>query len=188
MSGFQIHSPETAPDDAKDVLGKVKARYGFVPNLLGALAEALTAAETYLVLTDALANSSFTPEERHVVWFTVNAIHECHYCMAAHTGIAKSEKIAEDVIERARTGSNYSDPRLQALKVFTTKMVLNRGWVQPQDVDAFLAAGFTRRHVLEVIRGMSHKVLSNYTNHIVATPVDRPFASFQWAPPAAAAE
>ncbi len=188
MSGFQIHSLDTAPEDAKAVLAKTKAKYGFVPNLIGGLAEAPAAAEAYLAVGEAFASSSFTPTERHVVWFTINAIHGCDYCMAAHTGIAKSESIAEDVIETARAGGDYSDPRLQALKELTTKMVLDRGWVKPEEIEAFLAAGFTRRNVLEVILGISHKVLSNYTNHVVGTPVDRPFAPFEWVPPAAAAE
>ncbi len=188
MSSFPIHTAESHPDHATEVIGHVKDKYGFVPGLLGALSESPSAAGAYLTLGEAMRNSSFTPTERHVVWFTINTIHECHYCMAAHTGIAKSEKIADDVIDAARAGADYDDARLQALKVFTTKMVLERGWVQPADLDAFFAAGYTRQSALDVVLAISHKVLSNYTNHLVETPVDAPFAQYEWAPPAAAAE
>ncbi len=188
MSDFPIHSETDHPEHAAEIIGAVKAKYGFVPNLLGALSESPAAAQAYLSLGEALRNSSFTPEERHVVWFTINAIHECHYCMAAHTGIAKGEKISEDVIETARAGTDYADAKLQALKVFTTKMVLERGWVEQTDIDAFLEAGYTRRSVLDVILAISHKVLSNYTNHVVETPVDPQFAAFEWAPARHAAE
>lgn len=188
MSSFPIHTAESHPEHAAEVIADVKKKYGFVPGLLGALSESPSAANAYLSLGDAVRNSSFTPTERHVVWFTINTIHECHYCMAAHTGIAKAEKIDDDVIEAARAGADYADAKLQALKVFTTKMVLERGWVQPADLEAFFAAGFTHQSALDVITAISQKVLSNYTNHLVKTPVDAPFAQFEWTPTAAAAE
>jgi len=143
-----------------------------VPNLIGALAEAPEAAEAYLALTQAMYNSAFTAEERNVVWFTVNAYHGCHYCMAVHTGIAKAENVPEQVIDIARKAGDYADPKLQALKDFTLKMVEKRGRLEPSEVDAFIAAGFTKRHVIDVVLAISHKTLSNYTNHIVGTPVD----------------
>lgn len=186
MSGFQINTLEDAPEHAKEVLAKVKDKYGFVPNLLGALSEAPQAAEAYLFLGDALRNTSLTTEELHVVWFTVNTIHECTYCMAAHSGIAKRDGVADEVIETARAGTDYADPKLQALKDFTTKMVINRGWVSPEEIEAFLATGYTRQTVLEIILTISHKVLSNYTNHVVETPVDKPFEAFAWQRPMAA--
>ncbi len=188
MSKLVVHTEENHPEHAAEVLGRVKSTYGFVPNLLGALSESPSAADAYMYLGNALRDSSFTPEERHVVWFTINTIHECHYCMAAHTGIAKSEGISDAVIETARSGGDYADAKLQALKEFTTKMVLDRGWVQPSDIEAFVAHGYSQRTVLDVILAISHKVLSNYTNHVVETPVDAPFAKFEWNPAREAAE
>ncbi|MEM7774311.1 MAG: carboxymuconolactone decarboxylase family protein [Pseudomonadota bacterium] len=188
MADFTIHTAENHPDAAADIIAKVKGKYGFVPNLIGALAEAPEAAEAYLALGDALQRSAFTPTERHVVWFTINTFHACHYCMAAHTAIAKKDGVADDVIETARTSGDYADPKLQALKVFTLEVVRERGWVKPERVDAFLNAGFSRRHVFDVLLAVSHKVLSNYTNHLVETPVDTPFQPFTWTPAAQAAE
>jgi hypothetical protein len=37
--------------------------------------------------------------------------------------------------------------------------------------------------VLDVILGIGLKTLSNYTNHIVGTPVDGAFAHERWAAP-----
>jgi len=47
-------------------------------------------------------------------------------------------------------------------------------------LDAFLAAGYTKSNLLEVIVGTSLKVLSNYTNHIAQTPVDDAFQANAW--------
>lgn len=188
MSSFPIHTADNHPDHAVEVIGNVKKKFGFVPSLLGALTESPSAADAYLALGKAMGNSSFTPTERHVVWFTINTIHQCHYCMAAHTAAAKADKVPDDVIETARAGTDYADARLQALKVFTTKMVLERGWVQPADIETFFAAGYTHKNALDVVLAISHKVLSNYTNHLVDTPVDAPFAQHEWTPQSAAAE
>jgi alkylhydroperoxidase family enzyme len=187
MTTFPIHTPDTAPDGSKETLETAKGRYGQVPNLYGVLAEAPIAVEAYDVLGSLLMRASFTPTERHVVWFTINAYHDCHYCMAAHTLLAKGEDVPEDVIETARREGSYDDPRLEALRVFTLAMVDKRGWASASDLEAFLATGFTKQNVLEITVALAHKTLSNYTNHIVQTPVDDAFKRFIWTKPAAKA-
>ena len=183
MTTFTIHTPESAPAESKAQLESAQRNYGQIPNLYGVLAEAPIAVEAYDTLGSLAMRSSFTPTERHVVWFTINAYHDCHYCMAAHTFLAKGEKVPEDVIETARAVGSYEDPTLEALRVFTLNLVENRGWVSPEALDAFLAAGFTKQKVLEIVVVIAHKVLSNYTNHIVDTPVDDAFARFTWTKP-----
>ncbi len=183
MTTFTIHTPDSAPAESKEQLESAQQRFGSIPNLYGVLAEAPIAVEAYDTLGSLLMRSSFTPTERHVVWFTINAYHDCHYCMAAHTILAKSEKVPEDVIETARAVRSYEDPKLEALRVFTLNLVENRGRVSPEDLEAFLAAGFTKQTVLEINVVIAHKVLSNYTNHIVDTPVDDAFKRFTWTKP-----
>lgn len=180
MAQFDIHAPDRAEGERKETLETVKANYGFVPNLLGGLAEAPAAARAYLALGGEVMKTSFSPTERHVAWFAVNFYNDCHYCMPAHTAIAKREGIAEDVIETARAGAPYADPRLEALRVFVTKLVDQRGMVSDADVEAFLGAGFTRQHAIEAVLIVTHKTLSNYANHLMKTPVDDAFAPFAW--------
>jgi len=185
MTTFTIHTSDSAPTGSKDLLEDVKERYGQIPNVYGVLAEAPVAVEAYDALGSLLMRSSFTPTERHVVWFTLNAYHDCHYCMAAHTFLAKGEKMAENVIETARAVGTYDDPKLEALRGFTLALVENRGWVSPEGLDVFLSAGFTKQNVLEIVVVIAHKTLSNHTNHIVGTPVDDVFKRFTWTKPAA---
>ena len=47
-------------------------------------------------------------------------------------------------------------------------------------VDRFLAAGYTRGNVFDVILGISLKRLSNYSNHIARTPLDPAFQAQAW--------
>jgi len=43
-------------------------------------------------------------------------------------------------------------------------MVQARGWVN--EIESFMAAGYGKQQVLEVILGIAVKVIHNYTNHI----------------------
>lgn len=45
------------------------------------------------------------------------------------------------------------------------------GNVADADVEGFSAAGFAKQQVFDVILGMAHKVMSDYTNPIAGTPV-----------------
>ncbi|MHA6327074.1 carboxymuconolactone decarboxylase family protein [Roseivivax sp. CAU 1753] len=70
--------------------------------------------------------------------------------------------------------------RLEALRTFTLAAVRDRGYVDETAVRTFLDAGFTKRQVLEVILGVSQKVMSNYTNHLAETSVDEPMKALAW--------
>ena len=187
MTEFTIHNENTAPEGSQPVLADARKRLGFLPNVFGVLAEAPVAVEAYGTLNDLFVRSSFTPTERHVVWFANIYENDCTYCMAAHTGIAKLEHIPEDVVEAARSGTPYADPKLEALRSFTRSLVVNRGWVSDEELTAFINAGFTRQHVMEVLVGVAHKVVSTYANHIAGTSLDKAFARNVWEKPADAA-
>ena len=45
-------------------------------------------------------------------------------------------------------------------------VVAQRGRVGDAALEAFVAAGFTRANVLEVVTAVATKTISNYTNHI----------------------
>ena len=74
-----------------------------------------------------------------------------------------------------RIGTKIADPKLQALHVFTERVNSARGHVAQADIYAFLAAGYSQAHILDVILGTGLKTLSIYTNHIAKTPLDAVF-------------
>ena len=51
-----------------------------------------------------------------------------------------------------------------------------------EDVSSFLEAGYTEKHVLDIILALAVKTLSNYANHIFATPLDPMFKVREWKP------
>lgn len=181
MSRFPLHTAETAPD-AKELISNAQKAFGFLPNLLATMAEAPALLEGYMTLAAIFDKSDLSPTERQIILMVNNRLNGCTYCMSAHTGIAKAQGVPAEVIEALRDGSELSDPKLEALRVFTVKMNMSRGWPEQSDIDALLAAGYTSRTVLEVILGTAVKVMSNYTNHVASTPLDDAFAAVEWTP------
>ncbi|MBU3006170.1 carboxymuconolactone decarboxylase family protein [Paraglaciecola arctica] len=180
MTTLTIQSIESAPEASKPLLeGSLKA-FGMVPNLHGVLASSPQTLDAYQKLHQLFMDTSFDAEELTVVWQGINVEHECHYCVPAHTGIAHSMKVDSALIEALRNQEPMPTPKLQALFDMTLSIVRNRGNVSQQELDSFYAAGYGEQQVLEIILGLSQKVISNYTNHIGNTPVDKPFEQFAW--------
>ncbi|MFT4612741.1 MAG: alkylhydroperoxidase family enzyme [Gammaproteobacteria bacterium] len=100
--------------------------------------------------------------------------------MPAHTGIAHMMKVDPALTEALRNGDAMPNKKLQALQDATLSIVRNRGHISNTEIAAFYATGYQQRHLLDIILGVSQKVISNYTNHIANTPVDDAFQKFVW--------
>jgi AhpD family alkylhydroperoxidase len=127
--------------------------------------------------------SGFTPAEQEVVFLTISRENGCHYCVAAHSTLADAvSAVPTAVTDAIRRGTPIPDPRLRALSEFTRLLLAKRGRPDRDDVAPFLAAGYTERQILEVVLAISVKTLSNWANHLFATPVDAMFAHRAWSP------
>ena len=177
---FDVYSIDNAPEESRPILKGVKEAYGFVPNLFGVFAESPAAAQAYAAIAQALEKAALDPIEQQVVFLSVSAKNGCEYCVAAHSTIAKGAKMPDEVLTALRDKKELPDARLQALAAFTRAVVEQRGWVSDDDLQAFTAAGFERRHVLDVLTILAMKTLSNYANHIAKTPLDDAFADQAW--------
>jgi len=182
MSIFNLHTHNSAPHASKPLLQGVEKAYGFVPNVSAILAESPSTLKAYMTLAGIFDHTSFTPAERQVVILAINEYNECHYCVAAHSVIAEMQGLPADAVDAIRDGDPIDEPRMEALRDFTNRVVATRGWVKERDVEKFLGAGFTLAQVLEVILGVAFKTISNYANHIADTPLDEAFAHREWSP------
>lgn len=177
---FTLHDEASAPPDSKALLEDSRRVFGMIPNLHAVMAEAPGMLEGYKALHQLFLNTSFDEEEKTVVWQAVNVEHECHYCVPAHTAIAKRMNVSDTISDALRDRTPLPNARLEALRTFTLQVVRKRGRLDPANLQAFLEAGYTKRHILEVVLGVAQKVMSNYVNHITGTPLDRPFKAFEW--------
>ncbi|ANN18768.1 hypothetical protein SD37_26195 [Amycolatopsis orientalis] len=91
------------------------------------------------------------------MWITATVLNECEYCVAAHSALVLKSGVDSDVVTAL--------------------------WFTDEEVDDFLAAGYTKRNVMDVILGVGMKTLSNYTNHVAHTPLDPAWQGQEWKRP-----
>ncbi|AWN14436.1 carboxymuconolactone decarboxylase family protein [Salinisphaera sp. LB1] len=180
MSEFTLHDKTTAPEASQPLLQNSLDGFGMIPNLHAVMAEAPGLLAGYQQLHQLFTETSFDADEQTVVWQSINVEHACHYCVPAHTGIAKQMKVDDDITEALRNETALPTAKLEALRDFTLSVVRERGHVSEDAVQRFLDAGYTKRQVLEVVLGVAQKTMSNYVNHLAETPVDKPFQKFEW--------
>ncbi len=183
-ASFPVHTLASAPTASKPLLERVATKYGFVPNLLAVLAEAPAALQGYLGLSQQFSESSLSPADRDVVLLTVARANGCHYCVAVHSMMATMAKLPAPTIAAIRDDRPIDDAALEALRLVTRAIVLDRGHPSDDLVARFLAAGYKPHQLLEVLVGVALKTLSNYTNHLAHTPLDAAFAAHRWEPAA----
>lgn len=177
-----MHTLESAPPEARASLELVKSRFGFIPNLTATMAQAPGLLHAYIEIWDAFSASALSPVEQQVVALTVSFRNGCRYCMSGHSMLASLAGIDGAALDALRRGGPLADRRLEALRAFTLAVIEAGGPVPESTVDAFLAAGFTREHVLAIPLGIAFKTLSNMTNRIQFVPVDEPLAGSRWEP------
>ncbi|TXF89041.1 carboxymuconolactone decarboxylase family protein [Neolewinella aurantiaca] len=180
MNNLTVHTVATAPEESKAQLEASQKAFGYIPNLHAVLAGAPGLLAAYKSLHGLFADSSFDKDELTVVWQTINVEHECHYCVPAHTAIAHMMKVDGAITEALRNGTALPSEKLQVLHDTTLAIVRSRGHLTPAEKEAFFAVGYEERQLLEIILGLSQKVISNYVNHLAETPVDEPFQKFAW--------
>ena len=180
MTTLKVHNIETAPEGSKALLENSQKAFGMIPGLHGVLASSPQLLNAYQTLHQLFMETSFNEEELTVVWQTINVEHECHYCIPGHTLIAKMMKVDDKITAALRNETPLENPKLEALRTLTLTIVRNRGHVTQSDLDAFYAAGYNEQQVLEILLGLSQKIISNYTNHIANTPIDKVAEKFAW--------
>ncbi len=177
---FTLHDLDTAPEGSKPLLEASLKNFGMIPNLHAVMAESPQVLKAYQTLHELFQNSSFNAEELTVVWQTINVEHQCHYCVPAHTAIAGMMNVDNAITEALRNATELPDPKLQVLHTTTLALVRNRGVLSEQETTTFFEAGYSKQQLLEIVLGISQKVMSNYINHLADTPVDEPFKPFAW--------
>jgi len=178
MAEFTLYTAENAPEGSKPLLADSVAAFGMLPNLHAVMAEAPTLLKGYQVLHELFQNTSFNAEELTVVWQSINVEHDCHYCVPAHSAIAASMKVDQGIVDALVNKTPLADAKLETLRETTLAMTRERGVISDEQIEKFFAAGYGQQQLLEIIVGLSQKVMSNYTNHLANTPVDEPFKKF----------
>ena len=109
---FPRHTLDTAPEKQtalEAVAWTVRTKWVY-----SVTAESPETLAAYAMLHKAFVASSFTNEEKTVIWQSIN-VNECHFCVPAHTYMAKNMKIDKSVSDALRDETALPTARLEAL-------------------------------------------------------------------------
>ena len=173
---FTPLSVETAPEKSHPLLENVQKSFKFIPNLFGVFANSPVLLEGYLGLEKTFDKGSLSAVERQIILLSASVENACGYCIAAHSTVLKAFlHVPAEIVSAVRADQPVSDPKLEALIALTKEIVTERGYVSAQVMDNFLAAGYRKDQVLEVLIGVALKTMSNYLDHISPTVLDPAF-------------
>jgi len=187
-NGYTLKDTSTATGATKEIFDLASKTFGGrVPNIVNAFSESPVLAQSMLALYAKIGETGFTPTESHVVMQTANVLNECQYCVPAHSTGARAGGVDVSIDEALRNSQSLEDPKLEALRLFTTNVIANRAHLSTNEFDAFISAGWTRKQALDVIFLVTVKTLTNYGNHIAGPELDEVFEPLEWTPTSVAA-
>jgi uncharacterized peroxidase-related enzyme len=182
MSHFTFPAVDHLPADVRPLVEGPLKNLGFVPNLLLGLSNSPAVLASYAELGKLFAKVGLTPVEMQTVLIVASMENACAYCVAAHSTFATNAKADPAVLAAVREGRAVPDAKLGALATYVHTLVRTRGHVPEADLNAFLAAGYTREQALGVLIGVAMKTIANMANHLMKTPLDAQFEAQRWTP------
>lgn len=180
MSIYEVHTVETAPEGSKPLLQSLQRTIGMIPNLAAAMSESPELLKGFLTIRQIFYGGTFSPGEIQVLALTNAFENGCRYCMALHSAFALNEGVSREAVEALRAGRSPQEPTLKALSEFSRALVERRGHVGDEDLQRFLAAGYSKAQALEVVLGVAVSILPNFAHHITRCPLDGAFAAHAW--------
>ena len=82
-----------------------------------------------------------------------------------------------DIINAVRNRESIADSKLNALISLTRELVRERGYADPELVQAFIDAGYRKEQIVEILLGIAVKTISNYLDHLSPLEIDPAFQS-----------
>jgi len=180
MNHFKSHDIHSAPPDAKEDLKRIKLKRGSIPNVYAVMAEAPGLLKGHVALKEQFEKATLSKKDRKMVLLTLSREIGSAYDTAVHSAAAEKHLVPMDVIESLRAGTALKDPKMEALRSFTATLVATHGHVTEADIQAFLAAGYTRANILEIVLAAGGVTLASYTNLIARPVLDAEFAAKVW--------
>ena len=181
MTNFPVHTIESAPERSKPAMRQLQSAFGMIPNLIGATSTSPVLINSLVGLFGNVHGGSFTEAQVQVVLLTDAVTNACTWAVAFHSALSLKEGIDAADVQAIRDGRLPKDSKFAALSALAKTMIEKRGHLDDREIERFLAAGFSKDQLLEVIAAVAASTITNYTGSITKPPVDAPFQAQAWA-------
>ncbi len=177
---FTAHTIESAPPASRRFMTATQAHLGYLPGATARWAASPQLLDAFGKLNGLFHATALDPLAREALIMTVATRNGCHLCVAMHTAALAKLSADPALISALRAGPDepLPDPRLDAVRAFTRRVLDTAGDVGDDDLSAFLAHGYTLQNALEIVLGIATYTLSTLANRLTAAPVDPELAQF----------
>jgi alkylhydroperoxidase family enzyme len=180
MPNYSIQTIASAPENSKPALKWLQQVFGVLPNLPAAIANSPKLINSLVPVFQQVHSPGLTEPENQIVLLTDAVTNSSEYAVAFHTALALQQGISSKETDAIRERRLPSDKRFAALSSLAKTLIEKRGHLSEQELDAFIAAGFTREQVLDVVAIVAASTITNYAGTITNPPLEDSFRHHAW--------
>jgi alkylhydroperoxidase family enzyme len=181
MQKFVVHTIESAPEKSKPTLRGMQEKFGFLPNIMGTMAENPVLLNGFAAAFGSFHGGSFDECEKQVLLLTNAVTLKCPWTIAAHSTFAIEDGVAERDVKAIRDGKSPDDRKYAALSQFTKTLMEKRGNAMEADIERFISAGYSKAQIFEVVLCIGISMTTATTTNVAGTPIEDRFKTRIWA-------
>jgi AhpD family alkylhydroperoxidase len=180
MTRFPLLTLESAPEASKPALEQLQATFGMIPNLIAAMANSPVLINSLVGLFGRVHGGSFTEPQVQTVLLTDAVTNACAWAVAFHTALGLKAGLEPADVQAIRERRLPKDKKHAALSLLAKTLIEKRGRLDDEDLDRFIAAGFSKDLALEVIAIVAASTITNYTGSVTKPPLEARFQAHAW--------
>src|SRR6516162_2671925 len=179
-TNYPTHTLASAPENSRTALEQLQKAFGVIPNIAAAIANSPKLINSLVGVFQQVHSSSLTEQEIQIVLLTDAVANSSMYAVAFHTALALQQGVSSDEAGAIRERRVPTDKRFAALSTLAKTLIEKRGHLSEQELESFIAAGFTKEQVLEVVAIVAASTITNYTGSIANPPLEDTFRQYAW--------
>ncbi|MBQ0935485.1 carboxymuconolactone decarboxylase family protein [Ideonella paludis] len=173
MSHLPLLTADQARGPAAPLLAEIQTAFGATPNMFKAAANSPAALQALWGSFKALGQGTLPAKLTEQLAVAVANRNSCHYCLAAHTALGRKAGATAQEMSAAQLGQSEDLKTATALG-FAVAVVEGRGQVNPPQLDALRAVGFTNEEMMELLAHVALNLFTNYVNVVFDVELDFP--------------
>lgn len=180
MTNYPVHTIASAPAESKPALEQLQKAFGVLPNLPAVIANSPKLINSLVGMFQQVHSPGLTEAENQIVLLTDAVVNSSKYAVAFHTTLALQQGVSPEDTGAIREQRVPRDKRFAALSTLARTLIEKRGHLDEQELESFIAAGFTKEQVFEVVAIVAASTITNYAGTIAGPPLEDPFRQHAW--------
>lgn len=179
ISRFPVPAFEEMEDDIQQICLGVKEHFGFIPNVISALAHRPAELRAFLAYNNALTQkeSGLTAEDRELCIVAHSAHNGCAYCVASHGAALRVASGNATISDQVAVNYREADitPRQKAMIDFAMKVTDDSRSINEDDFNILREHGFTDEDIWDIAGLTAFYNMSNRMMSFLAVRPDDEF-------------